>query len=1010
MSVVDFLNAVLPTQGYRFALSSFGVNGQPDFKPGQRHFAPGATQDMLDYVAAHTATNNSFFAVGGFSGATLNQYGKPRRVAEDAMWHRCLRLDIDIGPGKDYTDRRTALTDLLAMQAKYAMPQPWIVDSGGGYHVYWSFDRDASLSEWLGWAGQLVEACLQAGLKVDGTTTVDAARILRIPGTPNNKPAYLASGNPPIVTIIQTGHSVPPEQIVAQLPAASLRLHTPGAAKATSAFQQGAHEPYFLGPMLKACPGLTAMVLDGGARAQEPLWKKVLDLINKSDDTEELKWRVAQGVSVGHRSYDPGAFTAKWQLVQEQGYHPPRCTAMATAGMTECATCPYNGKISSPLVLGRPSAGPATGSAVLQPPVASAAVPPAVAMTPSPGATPSQQPAAAPSQPAVQVGVFMIDTSSKVRVVDGKITPYLLIAGGYPTQVVSTEPDENGVRKQYNRHMIDYPLLAVERMLDRSGERSVVVLTFDRGHDGLAEIEFDNGDFAEPRKFFNKMIAQGLYCNRKQGADFVDKFMVDFLTSLQRARAASQISGRCGWSEDLKSFVLGTQVYRDNGTVEHIRTSIAPGEMEGYHSAGNEADWRAAFDICLAGGPDRQAIIALSLAGPLMAFTGLDGIVLNAYSPESGVGKSTLCDAAISIWGSPSVLTKDFRDTANATFKLASVSGNMPMVIDEFTNIEGKALSDYVYTVTQGREKHRLTSDAKLNAGGSQRWCLPVITTANNSVHEKLQAYRPDSTAEAARVFEMRLHPLRIDPSQMGQIKEKLTAMRRSYGFLGPRVVSLFLSKPPSYWQSQVMQRIAKWDREASASAGDRFRSATCALIEIGALLGKAMGFAFDPAGIEQQLRAHWVKQVNEFVSGQKQPVDFLRDYVLRNGSDITVRGGLDGKAIINVTGPRRFAGETKGVTGPNGKWEGHEVLIPSGLLRDYVREQGGNYKTVAEWLEMENNPMVVRHGMLEVLSGTVNAMRVHAYSLKHDLVTGTAQPVLSVVSTEEKRNEQQNV
>lgn len=1006
MSVDQFLNAVLPSQGYRFALNSTGVNGQPDFRPGQRHYNPGETAAIIARATKRTTEGcNAYFAVGGYNGATRNETGQPRRVAADAQWHRCLRLDIDVGPSKDYTDRRTALTALLGLTQQYQLPPPWIVDSGGGYHVYWGFDRDVVLSDWIVMAGRLRTACEQYSLMADHTATMDAARILRLPGTYNNKPAFLASGNPPLVQIIQQGAVSDPEYVIRHLPQASPLLANtsiPASMRGqASPLQANLHEPYFLRGLLSQCPGMAAMVGDGGARAQEPLWKKALDLVNKAEDPEDVKLRVARGISSGHPSFSEEVFQRKWAQVQAQDYHPPRCSMMASAGMPECATCVMRGKISSPLVLGRPSAA-STGTQVLQPPPARPADPPAaMPATPAGAAAPAAAPtlalAAAPAAPT-QVGVFLMDTSTRVKVVDGRITAHLLIADGYPTQVVSTEPDENGVRKMYNRHMLDYRLLSVERMLDDVGEKSVVVLSFDRGRDGVAQIEFDNRDFAEPKSFFNKLNAKALYCSRKAGADFVDKFMPEFLTSLQRARSASQISGRCGWSDDLNSFVLGTTLYRNNGTQEHIRTSIAPGEMEGYHVNGSEADWKTAFDICLSGGPDRQCVLALAIAGPLMVYTGLDGMLMNAYSPESGVGKSTLCDAAMSIWGSPDVLRKDFRDTANALFKLASVTGNMPMVIDEFTNVEGKALSDWVYTLTQGREKHRLSSDAKLQAAGGQRWCLAAITTANNSVHEKLQMYRPDSAAEAARVFELRLHPLQIDPARMGAVKNQLQELRRSYGFLGPKLVSLFLSKPPQYWRDQVMSRISKWDREASTSAGDRFRSATCALIEIGAALGKAFGFAFDVQGVEQQLRRHWNKQVVEMEAERKRPADYINSYFLRNSSDMMMRSGPDGTQVLNVGNTRRLVGEVKGKTIAGGKWVGDTILIPSDLLREFVREQNGNYKAVSEWLEGAN-PIVVRHGRLELYHGTSGAVHTHCYELRHEDVAGSSRPALALVT-----------
>lgn len=1009
MSVSAFLNAVLPSQGHRFALASRGKQGDPDFQPGQRHFPVGDVVGIEKYCANGSATGrNCYVAIAGF---VLDPNDKwPRRTAHCAQYHRCLRLDIDIGPdkaakGEGYADRRTALSDLLAFCQKFALPQPWIVDSGGGYHVYWPFDRDVTLAEWLPMAGRLRAACEAEGLLCDHTTTTDAARILRLPGTLNNKPAFVASGNPPVVRVIAQGPATDPDALVQMMPAAPLSYTNPAVPAALrgvgSELTQGLMEPYFLADVLRQCPGLTAMVADGGARASEPLWKKTLDLINKADDPEDLKLRVARGVSCGHRDFDEGEFQRKWALTKAQNYHPPRCAQMRAAGMQECNTCPLWSKISSPLVLGRvrPPAEPATPT--LMPPPARPADPPAAsappASTPAAAASPAALAAAPAGAPAIQSGVFVMDHTSKVRIVDGRLSQSLLIADGFPTQVVLLPPDENGQRKAVHRHMLDYRLTSVERMLDHHGERSVVVLSFDRGLDGSASVEFDNRDFAEPKNFFNKLNARGLYCSRKDCTDFVDKFMTTFLSSLQRARAASQIAGRCGWSDDLKSFVLGSQIFRDDGTSEYIRTSVAPGEMEGYHVAGEYQKWREAFDLCVAGGADRQAVLALAIAGPLMVYTGLDGVLLNAYSPESGVGKSTLCDAALSIWGCPDVLRKDFRDTANATFKLAAVTGNMPMVIDEFTNVEGRALSDYVYTITQGREKHRLTADARLSSGGTSRWCLAAIATANNSVHEKLQQYRPDSTAEAARVFEMRLYPLNLDPATLSANKAKLGALRHSYGHLGPQLVKLFMAKSPDGWRELILGRIAKWDREASSSAGDRFRSACCALIEVGAAIGAALGFGFDVPAVEAVLKQHWSKQIHEFEAERKGPADFLNGYLQTYLADLVTRGGADGKAIISQQIPRKIMGEMRGKTGPNGMWVGESVVIPMLQLREYVRNQNGNYKGVMEWLE-RNNPAVVRIGRLTFMPDTIYAITTQCVELKHDAIMATGKPKLQVV------------
>lgn len=997
MQVEQFLTAVLPMQGHRFALCTFGQQGEDDFRPGQKVFPVGSTTDIISYAAWGSGNGaNAYFAVGGY---VRQPDGAERRTAACAQFHRCLRMDVDVGAKKDYKTKREALTDLLGMVQHFGMPAPWLVDSGGGFHAYWAFDRDITVTEWLPLANRLRAACEAYGLKGDHTTTIDAARILRVPGTLNNKPDFVLAGNPPLVTLLQQGAAAAPEAIVLNLPEAAPGMGHLGAVPAAlrghqSELQQGLHQPYFMAAAVAQCPGLNAILQNRGATAAEPLWKATLDMINKSDDDEPTKMAYAQAVSEGHPGYSADALGRKWQQVVDQDYHPPTCSRMAAAGMPECAACPLRGKISSPLVLGRPVAAAPASDAQLQP--QPRAVDPPAANTAPPPPPVAGVPLVVVPPAAQQIGVFMLDHTSVVKIVDGRLTGRLLIADGYPTIVMDGESDDPQVKKQYNRVLIGYRLTAVERMLDKTGERSVVTLSFERGLDGLCRIEFDNKDFTEPKSFFNKMQAMGLYAKRKDVADFVDRFMSEFLTQLQRARAASQIAGRCGWTEDFNSFVLGSMIHHRGRGADHIHTSIAPGEMEGYHSAGDPAVWRAAFDTIVRSGADRQCVLALAIAGPLMAFTGLDGVLFNAYSPESGVGKSTLCNAALSIWGAPDVLRKDFRDTANATFKLAAVTGNMPMVIDEFTNVEGRALSDYVYTITQGREKHRLGADSRLaNGQTSARWCLAAIATSNNSVHDKLQAYRLDSTAEAARVFEMRMHPLQIDPDKMGAIKEQLQGLLQSYGHLGPQLVDLFLSKPPEYWRKQVMSRIGKWDREVSTSSGDRFRSACCALIEVGAALGKALGFGFDVDAVEQMLRMHWEKQVSEFEAERKGPADFVNSYIVKHMSEFMMIGGANGDMPMNPSAPRRFLGEIRGLT-VNGKFAPATVMIPMDFLRTWVREQNGNYKGLVEWIQ--RNPAVLRHGRLSFMHGTVSAIDTQAVEFKYREIVGGA--TLAVVES----------
>lgn len=968
-TVEQFLADILPSQGFRFVFLNFR-----DGKPAQRDFSIDETDTLIGFAKWGAAKKaDAYIAIGGYCPAPD---GKMFRQAQYAYLHRCLRLDLDCGPSKDYPTKRDALKALGEFCTHYKITAPWVIDSGGGLHVYWPFTRDVSLAEWLSFADRLRAACNTQGLKVDGTTTNDAARVLRIPGSFNFK-----EETPRAVVILGAGTPVDPNWLVGQFPttASGFALPMTGVpalpGMADDGLSGGRFPPYFMKDVITQCPGMQDMFATRGANAAEPLWKLTLDLINRSDETATGKEKLARHMSSGHRDFQEGTFIDKWSQVQRQNYHPPTCQRMSDAGMQACKTCPLKAAVSTPSALGRPKlqeiAAPCNSPAIPMP-------------------QPLQLPQAFQPLMVQPIGVFLLTGASTVQVIDGNLTKDVGIRKGLPcTRVVIKEkaPDGTETEREWYAPIMQYRILEVERLLDTVGAQSITAITIDRNSDGPKKIEFTNKALSEPQTFVSLMYAHGIHMTRKQAAQLQDVFMPEFLSQLQRARAANQIAGRCGWTDDQSGFVLGTRLF-SKGKIEHVRPATAPEEMEAYHSAGDEISWRRAFDVTLSGGTDRQAVLALAIAAPLMVFTGLDGVLLNAYSPESGVGKSTLCDAALSIWGSPNKLRKDFRDTANATFKLASIVGNLPMVVDEFTNVEGRALSDYIYTITQGREKHRLTADSKLNASSS-RWCLPTIVTSNNSVHEKLQAYRADAVAEAARVFELRLKPLNVSMDEMGRIKLELLGLRSNYGFLGPKLVEMFLSKPPEYWREMVGSRIAWWDKEVAVDASDRFRSATAALIDIGCALGRAMGFDFHRAQVIDTIRMQWQEQQTEFEAARKQPLDFINGFIVEHLSDFAVLGGVTGDAAVSGA-PRRFFGEIRSKT-INGKPVTQSLMVPLDLLREYVREKNGNFKAINEWMrdEMNNGGHVLRMGKLIFLEGQYQQMQTQAVEFRASVLGG---------------------
>jgi hypothetical protein len=111
-------------------------------------------------------------------------------------------MDID-AKGKDKDSYDTLAEALVAFNdfiTDVGLPRPnVIVKTGGGFHVYWTFERALTIPEWQPLSNALAAAAKAHGLKCDTGCTVDAARILRIPGTFNRKldvrrPVVLAGG------------------------------------------------------------------------------------------------------------------------------------------------------------------------------------------------------------------------------------------------------------------------------------------------------------------------------------------------------------------------------------------------------------------------------------------------------------------------------------------------------------------------------------------------------------------------------------------------------------------------------------------------------------------------------------------------------------------------------------------------------------------------------------------------------------------------------------------------
>jgi hypothetical protein len=148
-------------------------------------------QGLVHWVLSRPNAGDIYYCLSLQSKAGVNKHGNPiaERSLQNVLTLKALWLDLDVKePPKGYASVEEAWFALKAFYEAVGMPRPSaLVKSGGGLHVYWISKTPLTLEQWRPLATGLKNAAVKHGLRCDACCTVDAARILRVPGTWNCK-------------------------------------------------------------------------------------------------------------------------------------------------------------------------------------------------------------------------------------------------------------------------------------------------------------------------------------------------------------------------------------------------------------------------------------------------------------------------------------------------------------------------------------------------------------------------------------------------------------------------------------------------------------------------------------------------------------------------------------------------------------------------------------------------------------------------------------------------------
>lgn len=676
----NFLRRVLPDSGKYVVVSIIGDEGAREIRGLPTINAAVAAAQRL---SLHPT--NIYFAVGTYSHDRKNPLLK-----------RSLFVDLD---AKAFGTKQAAIQELAAFTKATAFPPPSIyVDSGRGIHAYWCFDRDIDIATWRPLAEKLKAKCIELGFKIDPTVTADSARIMRMPGTINQK-----SGTPCRV-LKDNGVSYDPSSLLkslAPVPSAALAALSSmvgaedlGAAPSAASYPQ---VPYYATEIAEKCGVLKEALQTGGADHTEPQWRHLLSLLTFTEDGDKL----VHDISKGHSGYTPASTDAKYaqvlKLKTEGKLKPILCTTFAGYKNSICSVCPYNGNIKTPMVLGKLE-----------------------------------------STSYMPHGYRMADYSVQklVKKGDGEVPD--LWVDIFPYRISDVETLDPGQASP----------LQVRMLL--SSKTKVTKFTFP--HHLLAMM----GD-GLPLEISN----HHLFITGPQIGEF-KTIMTTWLRKMTdiKTSVSIELTG-LGWGKrgGKAAFVAGPTVYTEDGK-EYDFYAPDPALLRNYKPKGSIDAWKIAASA-ISKDPRQAAVCTLltAFAAPLVNFTGAKGLTFSLYSPESGTGKSSILRTAQAVWGHPTLGMAMVDDTQLSVINKLGFLNTIPAYWDELRS--GDTLVNFVkmiFTLGQGREKSRLTNTIQQRSTGT--WDTLVTIASNERIVDHVDTYIKNTDAGRLRLFEVSLPPL----------------------------------------------------------------------------------------------------------------------------------------------------------------------------------------------------------------------------------------------------------
>jgi len=871
--------------------------------------------DINELCAAISAIDKTvatvYFAVGKFRDhvQTDSETGKTKitRTQACAARFKSLCVDIDIGPDHVYKTQGAAAKALLTACDVLGLTAPMLVNSGYGVHAYWPLAESINADVWEMLSTALGQALTSKQVDYDRSKIRDRSMVLRPHGTNNKKDP--GAWKP--VSVVMDGAVTPVMELATKLAPYKGAPPKQNKARRKSAIMDAIldyeYDPVALAD-IQGCKQVGALIATGGATdcagrpVEEPLWRASLGIAKYCDDPTTA---IASMCS-GHPDFSLEKCLEKMENWQGSG--PTTCAKFAELNPEGCTGCVHSGKITTPMQVSK--GREVTTAAVVEPD--------------------------APTEPAVPYESIAVKGYS--------------MKGGW---VIYTPPGSDE-----SVPVVNPAMFVVCAVTNTEKDTQTISLCVDFGaSEGWQVVEIPY--LAISRGGTDLVHALGLHSIYVAGnIDNVKVYLLKYLSELRRLKKIEFFCTNFGWQPD--GGFLGPTGLIGGEAGRKVHYSGAIGNYKDHISAdGDLTEWIAGTAAFARPDMDTHATLLLMMMSSIIfEGSGLNSLVVNAYSGDSGSGKTVTCLYGLSVWGDPRYLTRKEDDTVAAKYKFLGIMRNVPVYIDEITSMEPDEMRRFVLALPEGREKDRLNRSAtgfKMAA----HWRTPVFTSSNTNIYEALNI-KVTSEADKLRVLQVQLDRLDVfgKDATLGNFLFKLCT--RNYGLLGPLLAQAVYDRggPVKVYEAAE----AKWDAEYGFKfhGKERFyRAMGISMAAMAEILTDAKLVRFDAHKAVRSLFPV-IEHIRETVDDEAMGgIDVVQQYLSEHANDMVhlrVRPDGIGKDRLHMHEcPHQAAvARTEARLDGNGRFVSGLIIINKKMFRSWCRKNGAELSAVVTHLNKE--------------------------------------------------------